>query len=75
MQTVHIFPTSCGVEVACTRRGRPSCRWVTGWTEIGANGYHSNPLPLREWQALARRDGFRLQAHRTEDACRAAVCD
>lgn len=48
------------IEVACTIRGRPSYRWATGWSEVSERGT-SQPLRLRDWQAIARRDGARIR--------------
>ena len=55
MKTIYIFPNG-QVEVGT---GEPGYRWVPAYSEKKINSV-SQPLPLREWQAIAKRDGDKL---------------
>lgn len=80
-KTVHVY-SSMPIEVPCSvirtslRHGshrRPSYRWAQGFSEVYPEGKISAPLRLRNWQAMARRDGTKLKVHHTEDAARKAA--
>jgi len=72
MNTAHLF-LSFPIEVPAPRNSRPSYRWAPGWAAARPGVATTQPLRLREWQAMARRDGFRIVRHATEAEARAAV--
>lgn len=52
--------------------GEPGYRWVDAYSEVTADGY-TNPVPMKEQRAMARRDGYTLQLHKTEEEARKAL--
>lgn len=45
--------------------GKPGYDWHQGYSEKVAGGV-TNPIPLADWRAIAKRDGYRLVVCETE---------
>lgn len=68
MKTRHIFPNG-QAEVGT---GAPGYRWVQAFSEVTPDGY-TNPVPMKEHRAMAKRDGFVLSLHKDEATARKAL--
>lgn len=68
MTTMHLFANG-QVERGTAKRpeDRPGFRWVQAYSLVSETGV-SAPLTRREWQEMAKRDGFTCRFHDTEQA-------
>lgn len=62
MNTIRIFPNG-EVEVGT---GEPGYRWVPSYSQKLDDGCVSMQMTLRDWRAIAKRDGAKLIQFKTE---------
>lgn len=69
MKTLNLYING-QVEVGT---GEPGYRWVQAYSYPTEGGGYSQPLPLKEWRAMAKRDGQRVVVHNSEAEARKAL--
>lgn len=70
---MHFFTAPFRLEVGCTRKGRPSYRWTTGYQAALANGQTSQAVTRAGAYHMAKQSGRTAKFHPSEDSARAAV--
>jgi hypothetical protein len=77
VKIIHLFPNG-QVEIGT---GKPGYRWVPAYSLVakwsnkdGSKPWWgtSQPLPRREWYAMAKRDGQKCKFYKTQEEARAA---